>query len=74
MTGHTTLGYVHYSLSSQFLPASMPAGKIEHGIEFNAWLNVLPMIDLHPMIQYYSNVGGRAQGTVVLGFRTKVEL
>jgi len=36
-------------------------------------LNVLPMIIVQPVIQYYGNVGGGPQRAVVFGFRTKVE-
>jgi porin len=68
-----SLGYVQNSLSTQFLPPATPAWKTERGVEFNALLNVLPMIFLQPVIQYYANVGGGAQRAVVLGFRTKVE-
>jgi hypothetical protein len=28
---------------------------------------------VQPVIQYYANAGGRAQRSVVFGFRTKVE-
>jgi porin len=68
-----SLGYVRNSLSPQFLSPGMPAWKIEHGIEFNALLDVAPMILLQPVIQYYANVGGGVQRAVVFGFRTKVE-
>jgi carbohydrate-selective porin OprB len=47
---------------------------MERGIEFNARLHILPMLDLQPVIQYYSNVGGHSQRAVVFGFRTKIEL
>jgi porin len=72
---HTTmsLGYVRNSLSSQFLPPGTSAWKTEQGVEFNALLDVLPMLLLQPVIQYYANVGGGAQRAVVFGFRTKVE-
>jgi porin len=68
-----SLGYVRNSLSSQFLPPGMPSWKTEQGVEFNALLDVLPMMLLQPVIQYYANVGGGAQRAVVFGFRTKVE-
>jgi porin len=68
-----SLGYVRNSLSSQFLPAGMPAWKTEQGAEFNALLDVGPMLLLQPVIQYYANVGGGVQRAVVFGFRTKVE-
>ncbi len=72
---HTTmsLGYVRNSLSPQFLTPGMPPWKTEHGVEFNTLLDPLPMLLLQPVIQYYANVGGRAQRAVVFGFRTKVE-
>jgi carbohydrate-selective porin OprB len=68
-----SLGYVRNSLSAQFLPPGAPAWKTEQGVEFNALLNVLPMVLLQPVVQYYANVGGGAQRAVVFGFRTKVE-
>ena len=68
-----SLGYVRNSLSPQFLPPGTSAWKTEHGVEFNALLDVLPMLLLQPVVQYYSNVGGGAQRAVVFGFRTKVE-
>jgi len=68
-----SLGYVRNSLSQRFLPPGTPPWMAEHGIEFNTLLDVAPMLLLQPVIQYYSNVGGRAQSAVVFGFRTKVE-
>jgi porin len=68
-----SLGYVRNSLSPQFLPVGTPAWKTEQGVEFNALLDVLPMLLLQPVIQYYANVGGRTERAVVFGFRTKVE-
>jgi hypothetical protein len=68
-----SLGYVRNSLSQQFRPQGTPPWKAEHGIEFNTLLDVAPMLLLQPVIQYYSNVGGRPGYAVVLGFRTKVE-
>jgi porin len=68
-----SLGYVRNNLSSRFLLPGMPAFKTEQGVEFNALLDVLPMLLLQPVVQYYANVGGRAQRAVVFGFRTKVE-
>jgi porin len=68
-----SLGYVRNSLSPQFLPAGTPPAKTEQAVEFNALLDVLPMLLLQPVIQYYANVGGRAERAVVFGFRTKVE-
>jgi porin len=68
-----SLGYVRNGLSPQFLPPGMPAWKAEQGVEFNALLDVLPMLLLQPVIQYYANVGGGTNRAVVFGFRTKVE-
>jgi carbohydrate-selective porin OprB len=68
-----SLGYVRNSLSAQFLPPGTPAWKTEHGVEFNTLFDPLPMLLVQPVIQYYANVGGRAQRSVVFGFRTKVE-
>jgi carbohydrate-selective porin OprB len=67
-----SLGYVRNMLSPQFFPPGMPA-KTEQAVEFNALLDVLPMLLLQPVIQYYANVGGGAHRAVVFGFRTKVE-
>ena len=68
-----SLGYVRNSLSQRFLPQGTPPWKAEHAVEFNALLDVGPMLLLQPVVQYYTNVGGRAQRVVVFGFRTKVE-
>jgi carbohydrate-selective porin OprB len=68
-----SLGYVRNSLSPQFLPAGVSSWKTENGIEFNTLLDLGPMILVQPVVQYYANVGGRAQRAVVFGFRTKVE-
>jgi porin len=68
-----SLGYVRNNLSPQYLPTGSPAWKTEQGVEFNALLDVLPMLLLQPVVQYYANVGGGTQHAVVFGFRTKVE-
>ncbi|MCU1298655.1 MAG: Carbohydrate-selective porin [Acidobacteriaceae bacterium] len=68
-----SLGYVQNRLSQQFVPPNTPRWKTEHGVEFNTLLDPLPMLLVQPVIQYYANVGGRAQRAVVFGFRTKVE-
>jgi porin len=68
-----SLGYVQNRLSQQFDPQGMPPSKPEHGVEFNALLDPLPMLLLQPVIQYYANVGARTGHAVVFGFRTKVE-
>jgi len=72
---HNTIsvGYVQNRLSQQFDPQGMPAWKTEHGVEFNALLDPLPMLLLQPVIQYYANAGTRTGRAVVFGFRTKVE-
>jgi carbohydrate-selective porin OprB len=72
---HNTMsvGYVQNRLSQQFVPRGTHPWKVEHGVEFNTLLDPLPMLLLQPVIQYYANVGGRAQRAVVFGFRTKVE-
>jgi porin len=68
-----SLGYVRNSLSPQFQPPGTAPWKTEHAVEFNTLLDPLPMLLVQPVIQYYANVGGRAQRAVVFGFRTKVE-
>jgi porin len=68
-----SLGYVRNNLSAQFLPPGVGAWKTEQGLEFNTLMDVLPMLLLQPVIQYYANVGGGTQRAVVFGFRTKVE-
>jgi carbohydrate-selective porin OprB len=68
-----SLGYVRNSLSPDFLPPGMPSWKSENALEFNALLDVAPMVLLQPVIQYYANVGGGTNHAVVFGFRTKVE-
>jgi carbohydrate-selective porin OprB len=68
-----SLGYVQNRLSRQFLPPNTPPWKPEHGVEFNALLDPLPMLLLQPVVQYYENVGARPGHAVVFGFRTKVE-
>jgi porin len=70
---HSTWYKFRRSRHPQFLPSGAPAWQTEHGVEFNTLLNVLPMIIVQPVIQYYANVGGGAQRAVVFGFRTKVE-
>jgi hypothetical protein len=72
---HNTIsvGYVRNALSSQYLPTGMMMWHAENGLEFNMLLNVLPMVILQPVLQYYSDVGGGTQTAVVFGFRTKIE-
>jgi porin len=67
-----SLGYVRNNLSGQFLASGLLAWKTEQGVEFNALLDVLPMLLLQPVAQYDANVGRRTEHAVVLGFRTKV--
>jgi carbohydrate-selective porin OprB len=50
----------------------MPS-RTEHGFEFNALLDVAPMLLLQPVIQYYANVGGGTGHALIVGFRTKIE-
>jgi porin len=73
---HNTIsfGYVRNSLSPLFLPAGAPSWKAEHGFELNSLFQVTPVLLLQPVIQYYENPGGRSGGSVVFGFRTKIEL
>jgi porin len=68
-----SLGYVRNNLSPQYLPPGSPPWKTEQGVEFNALLDVLPMLLLQPVVQYYANVGGGTQRAIVFGFRTKLE-
>ncbi len=68
-----SLGYVRNSLSSEHLPAGVSAWKAKQGVELNTLLEVLPMLLLQPVIQYYANMGGGTHQAVVFGFRTKVE-
>jgi carbohydrate-selective porin OprB len=72
---HNTMsvGYVRNSLSQQFLPQGTLPWKAEKGVELNTLLNVAPMLLIQPVIQYYANVGGRTQRSVVFGLRIKVE-
>ncbi len=68
-----SLGYVRNGLSADFLPAGQASFNTEHAFEFNALLDVAPMILLQPVFQYYLNAGGGANAAAVVGFRTKVE-
>ena len=72
---HNTMsvGYVRNALSQQFLPPGAPPFKSEQGFEFNTLVDVVPMILLQPVIQYYRNPGGGTGRDVVLGFRAKVD-
>jgi porin len=65
-----SLGYVQNGLSADIVPG----GKVEHGVEVNALVDVAPMVFVQPVAQYYVNVGGGVQHALVIGFRTKVEL
>jgi carbohydrate-selective porin OprB len=73
---HNTIsfGYVRNSLSRLFLPAGAPSWKAEHGFELNSLFQVTPILLLQPVIQFFENPGGRPGGTIVFGFRTKIEL
>src|SRR5262249_51743659 len=68
-----SLGYVQNRLSQAFVPPGTSPWNPEHAIEFNALLDVLPMLLLQPVIQSFVNDGGRTQHAIVIGFRTKVE-
>jgi porin len=68
-----SLGYVHNSLSSQFLPVGAPPWRTEQGLEFNALGTFLPMLLLQPVVQCFANAGAGSQHDVVFGFRTKIE-
>jgi len=70
---HNTMsvGYVRNGLSQQFVPPGSPPFKVEQGVEFNTLLDVVPMILLQPVIQYYANPGGGTGRDVVIGFRAK---
>ena len=68
-----TLGYVQNRLSEQFAPTGEPPWRPEHAIEFNALLDLLPMLLLQPVVQYYANVGARTGHALVFGFRAKIE-
>ena len=71
---HNTIsvGYAQNSLSLQFLPAGVSSRKAERGFELNSLFLTLALL-IPPVVQYYSNVGGRVGHAVVLGFRTKLE-
>ena len=68
-----SLGYVQNRVSQQFVPPGAPPFNPEHALEFNALLDVLPMLLLQPVIQFFANDGGGTQHAIVVGFRTKVE-
>ena len=68
-----SLGYVQNRVSQQFAPPGAPPFNPEHALEFNALLDVLPMLLLQPVIQFFANDGGGTQHAIVVGFRTKVE-
>lgn len=73
-----SLGYVNQIANPTFLTigvaAPAPALKNEHAVEFNALLDVLPMVLLQPVVQYYTNMGRGSARAVVVGFRTKIDL
>jgi carbohydrate-selective porin OprB len=68
-----SIGYVKNGLSAQYLPTVTSIRHAENGLEFNVLLNVLPMVIVQPVLQYYSSVGGGTQTAIVFGFRTKIE-
>jgi carbohydrate-selective porin OprB len=72
---HNTMsvGYVRNGLSQQFLTPGAPPFHAEQGVEFNALLDVAPMVLLQPVVQYYANPSGGTGHDVVVGFRAKVD-
>lgn len=68
-----SLGYVRNGLSQQFVPPGSPPLNAEQGVEFNTLVDVVPMILLQPVIQYYANPSGGTGRGVVIGFRAKVD-
>jgi carbohydrate-selective porin OprB len=68
-----SLGYVRNGLSQQFVPAGSPPFNAEQGIEFNTLVDVVPMVLLQPVIQYYANPSGGTGRDIVIGFRAKVD-
>jgi carbohydrate-selective porin OprB len=68
-----SLGYVRNGLSQQFVPPGSPSFKAEQGVEFNMLIDVLPMILLQPVTQYYANPSGGTGRDLVIGFRAKVD-
>ena len=67
-----SLGYVRDRLSQRFVPHSAVPWHPEHALEFNALLDVLPMVLVQPVVQMFANAGGRTGHVVVFGLRTKV--
>jgi carbohydrate-selective porin OprB len=72
---HNTMsvGYVRNGLSQQFVSPGSPPFKAEQGVEFNTLVDVVPMIILQPVIQYYANPSGGTGRDIVIGFRAKVD-
>jgi len=68
-----SVGYVQNSLSSQFPPAGVSSWKAERGFELNSLFLVRALL-IQPVVQYFSDAGGRPGHAVVFGFRTKLEL
>jgi porin len=64
----------HNTMSLGYVQNWLSAWRPEHGIEFNALVDVAPMFFVQPVIQYFANVGGGPQHGLVAGLRTKVEL
>jgi len=67
-----SLGYVRSTQSSRLVSGSQK-WQPEHAIEFNALFDVLPMMLIQPVVQYYDHVGGGTHRAIVFGFRTKVD-
>jgi porin len=71
---HTmSVGYVQNHLSPDFRPKAATAWNTEQGFEFNMLMDVVPMVTFQPVVQYYTNVGGRSGTATVAGFRIKVD-
>jgi carbohydrate-selective porin OprB len=75
ITVHNTLsiGYVRNHLSSAFAGPTSGPFKVEHGFEVNALVDIVRMMYVQPVLQYFANVGGAGGRAVVFGLRTKVE-
>lgn len=69
---HTiSVGYVRNGLSQQFVPPGSPPFKAEQSVDFNTLIDVVPMILLQPVIQYYANPSGGPDATSLLGSELK---
>jgi carbohydrate-selective porin OprB len=68
-----SIGYIRNYLSPSFLAAGAPPWRVEQALEFNTLVDVMPMMYLQPVIQYFADPGGSRGRSVVFGFRTKIE-